>query len=401
MRNRPPRPSSPVAIVIVLLTALFSVLPGTAIQAAGITTTAEEPLFTDDFDRHSLLEAARRQAEYLRRIPEDDHFKLGTRTVSAELLRRSIATFIEIIEQESSPLVISRRVQESFDFLRAGAGENATFAGSMLVTGYFQPVLDGSLLPIPQFNHPLYRLPPDLIEHNNGTTTSIGRFCNGRLVPYWSREEIETRRPLAGNELLYLADPIEAFILHIQGSGKIRLRDGSCRPVRFAGSNGRPYRSIGRLLVDEGRLTLEQATLPGIVEYLHAHPGESQRILHANPRFIFFAWGKTGTVLGSGNIALTAGRSVAVDPSEIPLGTVAFLKSRQPVVDRNGHLQRWRALDRFVFPQDSGAAIRGGNRLDLFLGDGDEARHAAGLMREKGSLYILVEKSTNGLKKDE
>jgi membrane-bound lytic murein transglycosylase A len=221
-------------------------------------------------------------------------------------------------------------------------------------------------------------------------------------VPYWSREEIETQLPLAGTELLYLDDPIESFILHVQGSGRIRLRDGSSRSVRFAGSNGRSYRSIGRLLVDEGRLTLEQATLPGIVDDLRAHPGDLRRILHANPRYIFFTWGEAGAaVRGSGNIALTAGRSVAVDPSVIPLGTVAFLRTRQPVIDRDGRLQRWRTLDRFVFPQDSGAAIRGGSRVDLFLGDSERARHTAGLMREKGSLYILVKKSTNGRRRDD
>ena len=401
MRNRSLRLSLPVAIIIVLLAVLSSILLRTAIQAAEIRITAEEPLFTDDLDRHSLLQAARRQAEYLDRLPKNSHFNLGTRAVPTELLRGSIASFIEIIEQESSPQEISRRVQEDFLIFRAGTGDNAAFAGEMLVTGYFHPVIDGSLLPIPPFVHPLYRLPPDLIEHNNGDATSIARLCNGGLAPYWSREEIETRFPLAGNELLYLADPIEAFILHIQGSGKIRFRDGSCRSVRFAGSNGHPYRSIGKLLVDEGRLTLEQATLPGIVGYLRAHPAEARRILHANPRFIFFTWGEADAIRGSGNIALTAGRSVAVDPSVISLGTVAFLRTRQPVVDRNGRLQRWRALHRFVFPQDSGAAIRGGSRIDLYLGDGEEARQTAGLMREKGEMYILVKKIDERLTTDE
>ena len=395
MRNRPLRPSSPYAVIMLLLVVVSSLLPPNAIiRAAESTTTDEQLLFTDDLDRQSLLQAARRQAEYLRRMPGDRSFNLGTHAVPTGLLRRSIASFIEIIEQEPSLQGISRRLQEDFLLLPAGTGE-------ILVTGYFQPLIDGSLEPIPPFIHPLYRLPPDLIARDIGGATSIGRFCDGRFAPYWSREEIETRLPLAGNELLYLDDPIASFILHIQGSGIIRLRDGSCRSVRFAGSNGRPYRSIGRLLVAEGRLTLEQATLPGIVDYLRAHPGELRRILHANPRFIFFDWGEAGAVKGSGNIALTAGRSVAVDPSVIPLGTVAFLKTRQPVVDRDGQLRRWRPLDRFVFPQDSGAAIRGDSRVDLFLGDGEAARHVAGLMREKGALFILVKKSASGPREDD
>lgn len=402
MRNRPLHPSSRVAIIVLLLVFFSSIPLHSCCRAAEITATNEELLFIDDLDRQSLLQAARRQAEYLHRIPKDNRVKVGTHTVPTELLRRSVESFIQIIEQEYSPQRVSRRLQEEFLLFRAGTGEDAATAGGMLVTGYFQPVMEGSLKPIPPFIHPLYRLPPDLIERNNGGTPRIGRFCNDRFVPYWSREEIETQLPLAGTELLYLDDPIESFILHVQGSGRIRLRDGSSRSVRFAGSNGRSYRSIGRLLVDEGRLTLEQATLPGIVDYLRAHPGDLRRILHANPRYIFFTWGEAGAaVRGSGNIALTAGRSVAVDPSVIPLGTVAFLRTRQPVIDRDGRLQRWRTLDRFVFPQDSGAAIRGGSRVDLFLGDSERARHTAGLMREKGSLYILVKKSTNGRRRDD
>lgn len=393
MRNRPFRPSMRVAVIMLLLV-LSSVPPPAVIQAAEIAPTAGEPLFSDDLDRQSLLQAARRQAAYLRRMPQDSPFKPGPYAVPTELLRRSIASFVEIIEQESSPQGISRRLQEEFLLLPVGAGDTATPTGGMLVTGYFQPVIDGSLEPTPPFVHPLYRLPPDLISQNGGSSTNVGRLCDGRLVPYWSREEIETRLPLVGNELLYLNDPIESFILHIQGSGIIRLRDGSRRSVRFAGSNGRPYHSIGRLLVAEGRLTLEQATLPGIVAYLRTHPGELRRILHANPRYIFFDWGETGEVRGSGDIALTAGRSVAVDPSVIPLGTVAYLRTRQPVVDQDGRLQHWRPLDRFVFPQDSGAAIQGGSHVDLFLGDGEAARQTAGLMRERGILYILVKKST-------
>jgi membrane-bound lytic murein transglycosylase A len=162
--------------------------------------------------------------------------------------------------------------------------------------------------------------------------------------------------------------------------------------VRFAASNGHPYRSIGKLLVDEGRLILEEATLPGIEKYLHDHPEDMWRVLHANPRYIFFDWGKDEAIRGSAGMVLTPGRSIAVDPSAVPLGSVAFIMTRIPVFDEAGRLTGWRPLRRFVFPQDSGAAIKGPGRIDLFLGSGREARLAAGLMREDGDFYILLKK---------
>jgi membrane-bound lytic murein transglycosylase A len=349
-------------------------------------------VFDDDFDRRSLLQAGHRQAASLRRIPAATQYKLADRTVTAARLLASLESFIEILERESDPRNIARILQETFVIYQAAGRENAYTFGEMQVTGYFAPLLEGSLLPASPFLYPIYRPPPDLIGRKAGSRTVFGRLQGDTFLPYWSRAEIETRKLLAGNELVYLRDPFEAFLLHIQGSGKIRLRDGSCKAVRYAASNGQPYRSIGKLLVDEGKLTREQATLPGIEAYLQEHPGEMVRILHSNPRYIFFAWENEPGTQGSNNITLTAGRSVAVDQEIIPPGTIAFLSSRRPVFDDQGRLKDWLPLERFVFPQDSGAAIKGPGRVDLFLGDSHEARLAAGLMREKGSLYVLLKK---------
>ena len=361
-------------------------------QSLQITDPAGNRVFHDDFDRRSLLQAGHRQAAYLRRIPPATQYTLAGRTVTAARLLTSLESFLDILERESEPQSITRILQETFDVYQAVGRENADTFGEMLVTGYFAPLLEGSLLAAAPFLYPIYRPPPDLIGRKAGRRTVFGRLQGDTFLPYWSRAEIETRNLLAGNELVYLKDPLEVFLLHIQGSGKIRLRDGSCRAVRYAASNGQPYRSIGKLLVDEGRLSREQATLPGIEAYLQEHPEEMGRILHSNPRYIFFAWENEPGPQGSNNITLTAGRSVAVDQEVIPPGTIAFLSSRRPVFDDQGRLKDWLPLERFVFPQDSGAAIKGPGRVDLFLGDSHEARLAAGLMREKGSLYVLLKK---------
>lgn len=361
-------------------------------QSLQVVESSQALTFLDDFDHRSLLQASQRQAIYLRKIPATQQFTLADHTFSASWLLTSIEYFIDILERESEPRKITKILSDNFVVFQAVGVENADSRGQMLVTGYFELNAEGSLRPIAPFLYPIYRPPHDLISRRSGSKTVTGRFKGKTLAPYWTRAEIETRTLLAGSELVYLKDPIEAFLLHIQGSGKIRLRDGSSKAVRYATSNGHPYRSIGKLLIDEGRLTREQATLPEIENYLKRHPQEMQRIFHYNPRFIFFDWGNGTGPQGSNDISLTAGRSIAVDQKIIPPGTIAFLSTRRPVFDSRNSLKGWLPLGRFVFPQDSGAAIQGPGRVDLFLGDSHEARLAAGLMREKGSLYILVKK---------
>jgi membrane-bound lytic murein transglycosylase A len=386
------RRSFRICLICLPLLLFFSSDQGFCGQPLQVIAPPSSHVFHDDFDRPSLLQAGRRQAAYLRRIPAATQYPLAGRTVTAAELLASLETFIDILERESDPQSIARILRKTFVVYQAAGRENAAGFGEMLVTGYFAPLIEGSLKPASPFLYPIYRPPPDLIGRKAGRRTVFGRLQADTFLPYWGRAEIETRNLLAGNELVYLEDPFEAFLLHIQGSGKIRLRDGSCKAVRYAASNGQPYRSIGKLLVDEGKLTREQATLPGIENYLRKHPGEMRGILHANPRYIFFAWENGPSPQGSNNIPLTAGRSIAVDQEVIPPGTIAFLSSRRPIFDEQGRLKDWLPLERFVFPQDSGAAIKGSGRVDFFLGDSHEARLAAGLMREKGSLYILLKK---------
>ncbi len=205
--------------------------------------------------------------------------------------------------------------------------------------------------------------------------------------------EIDRDNPLAGSELVYLRDPFDAFLLQVQGSGRIRLADGSVKSVRFAGHNGQEYNSIGKLLVDEGKLSRKEVSIPAIRRYLSEHPGERKRILDHNPRVVFFTWGDEGNPQGSLGQELTPGRSVAIDNHTLPTALFGYLASRKPVVDSDGSILCWKPLTRFVLPQDSGAAIRGAGRVDLFLGSGTYARTTAGHMQEPGTLYFLLAKT--------
>jgi len=382
-------------ILLVFLLSLFPFLDNVALgQALRPVDPSHFPAFHDDLDRQSLLQAANRQATYLQGLPPKNALILAGHAYSPQQLLDSIKYFIQIVEQTNTSQDIGKILQKTFKVYQATGKNKGPVFGQMLVTGYYEPIFEGSLRRENPFLYPLYTQPADLICRKRSLVdkTGTGRFKDSAPLPYWTRAEIETRNILAGNELVFLKDPFEAFLLHVQGSGKIHLRDGSLRAVCYAASNGQPYRSIGKLLVDEKKMSLAEATLPAIEGYLRKHPGDMMRILHSNPRFIFFRWGDNAGPRGSNNILLTVGRSIAIDQHVLPPGTIGFLISRRPEFDKEGRLVKWLPLQRFVFPQDSGAAIQGAGRVDLFLGDSNEAMLSAGLMKEEGTLYFLLKK---------
>lgn len=355
------------------------------------------PSLRDDMDHQSLITAATRHLHYLKRLPSTTVVRLGKDLYSQDCLLESMETFLDILRQNPSPTEFDQAIRENFILYQAG-GRDKGEKGEMLITGYYEPLLDGSLTRVAPFIHPLYSPPHSLLSYRDpatGKKTAGRQDSKGEKVPFWTRAEIEGGNLLAGGELVYLKDPVDAFVLHVQGSGKIRLQDGSLRAIQFASTNGREYKSIGKLLVDEKKMTREEATMPTIRHYLRQNPGEQKRILHHNPRFIFFQWNdKKESPTGSLGLPLTAGRSIAVDPATLPTGVMAYLVSQKPVLDGEGRLLQWEPMHRFVLPQDAGAAIKGAGRADLFWGNGHYAETVAGNMKEQGQLYFLVKKNS-------
>ncbi len=354
------------------------------------------PLLRDDMDTKSLITAATRHLHYLRKLPSNTVIRLGKDLYSKGCLLESMKTFLDILKQNPSPSEFDHAIRKNFILFQAG-GRTQEKKGEMLITGYYEPLLEGSLTRSAPFLHPLYTPPDSLLAYRDpatGRKTTGRQGSNGKTIPFWTRAEIEEGNLLAGGELVYLKDPVDAFVLHVQGSGKIRLRDGSLRAVQFASTNGREYKSIGKLLVDEKKMTREEVTMPTIRHYLEQNPDEQKRILHHNPRFVFFQWNKKKeSPTGSLGLPLTAGRSIAVDPGTLPTGLIAYLVSQKPVLDQEGQLLKWEPMQRFVLPQDTGAAIKGTGRADLFWGNGHYAETAAGNMKEQGQLYFLVKKN--------
>ena len=269
-------------------------------------------------------------------------------------------------------------------------------AKGAMVTGYFEPELPGSLRPDDVFNIPVYALPDDLILLTNGTSRqglaadlTAARKSDGRLIPYFTRQEIE-EGALGGRgfEIAYLADVAEAFIMQVQGSGAIRLQNGDVLRVNFAGKNGHPYTSIGKLLIERGELEPENASLDGLLDWLRANSGRGRLLMWENRSYPFFrvlsdAEASNGPY-GSMGASLTPGRSLAVDPRYHQLGLPIWVAADE-LKDENEH-----SFKRLMIAQDTGSAIRGSVRGDIFWGSGAGAGNIAGKTKHICDFYILI-----------
>jgi membrane-bound lytic murein transglycosylase A len=264
--------------------------------------------------------------------------------------------------------------------------------GQGFATGYFEPELAGGRSRSAAAPHPLYRAPPDLVEAELGAfapdlarRTLRGRVEGSRLVPYHDRAAIEAGA-LAGRglELAWVADPYELFFLHIQGSGRIHLPDGAVLRVGYAGQNGHRYVAVGRLLVERGILPRGQAGMEAILAWMRANPAAATALMHENPSFIFFRELTGPGPLGSLGVALTPGTSIAADPAFLPPGAPALVAT----TTADGPFAR------LMVAQDTGGAIRGANRIDIFFGAGADARRLAGVQSAAASLTLLLPRAS-------
>jgi membrane-bound lytic murein transglycosylase A len=356
---------------------------------------------TDDGDLKSLQLALERSLNYFSQKmnggkPFPPSLNLSDQGFGPEALYRTLTQFQQVLSTAVEPADLDRKIRERFTFWEAQRrGEDAP----VLLTGYYEPVVKGNTSPGGAYQYPLYGRPLDLMEVKTGQPLldgnhrrCISRFEEGQRVPYYSRREIDTEGVLKGRglELVWLSDPWERFMLHVQGSGLVQFPDGRRIRVGYAGSNGRPYRSIGRVLAERGLLKEDELSLVRVREFLQDNPRLMEEIFNENERYIFFRVlpmmeGPNGSL----GVPLTAGRSIATDPGVYPPGALAYLVSRQPVWDEDGKIIGKKMIQRFVFNQDTGAAMQGPGRADLFFGIGNDAGMAAGMMKEEGRIFLL------------
>ncbi len=355
------------------------------------------PELSDDMDRDSLILAIRKNLEYLDRLDPKTVFRYGSDDFTCLQVRESQEEFLNLLSKGLDAGQLSREIREKFLIYRA-AGRPGD--GRIFFTGYYEPVCEGRLTRDQIFRYPLYRPPDDLIridlfqfsEKFKGETV-VARIDGKRVLPYYSRYQIEAERALKGRglEIVWLKDPVDVAFLHIQGSGRVKLPGGKDLQVHYKTSNGRPYRSIGRYMIERGFLGREEMSMQAIRKYLTGNPEVLEEVLNYNPSYVFFEEVEEGP-LGSLGVLLTPGRSIALDPKIYPRGALGFISCQKPLVNDQGKITGWTPFSRFVLNQDSGGAIKGPGRADIFWGSDPYAELTAGHLQHDGDLYFLMKK---------
>lgn len=342
----------------------------------------------DDMDYENLKEAAEQSISYYRKLSPGKIFQYGEFSYSPEEMAASMELFMEIIKNPQDGERI-KQIKEKFHFFESKNSEGEAF-----FTGYYEPVLEGSLMPEGKLSEPLFETPHDLIKVDLGQFSGelknewiVGRLKGDQLIPYDSRDEIvyEGSLQYRANPIAYV-DEIELFFLQIQGSGLIRFPDGSLKRVNYAQKNGHPYLSIGQVLKEE--IPDEEMSLQSIKAYLYANPDRVREIFSYNQSYTFFREVEEGP-LGNIEVPLTPDRSIAMDSRVIPKGGLGFIETVLPVI-KDGKVIEWEPVKRFVLIQDTGGAIREHGRVDLFLGHGERAGLTAGHLKHAGRSFLIV-----------
>jgi membrane-bound lytic murein transglycosylase A len=376
------------------------VKPPTRDNAMEQISSWSHPDFLDDMTYNGLEHSILQSLSYLNKIPADRQFIFGEDQYNTEHMIKSLQHFLNYIQTRPPRQDLKGFIQSDYRIYRS-VGRNGK--GEVLYTGYYEPLLKGSLVRSEQYRFPIYTRPRDLITidlslfHKKFKGEKIiGRYTDQSVVPYYDRSEIETDGVLEDKAgvLAWAKDPVDVFFLQIQGSGKVQLDNGEVFNVHYQTTNGRPYRSIGKLLIDEKKISVADMSMQKIREYLHNHPDEIDAVLNYNPSYVFFIIEPNGP-LGNINVKLTPGRSIALDRRIFPPAALAFIETEKPVIDDAGQIYSWQRFSRFVLNQDTGGAIRGPGRADLFWGNGPYAEIAAGHLKHTGTLYFLVLKSTS------
>jgi membrane-bound lytic murein transglycosylase A len=316
-------------------------------------------------------------------------FMASCRALGAKADWKSACAATPLVDQRDANAV--RQYFETWFVPNIVRAEDGADTG--LITGYYEPMLRGSRKRAGAYQTPLYKVPDDLLTIDLGNVYPNlknmrlrGRLVGKKVVPYSTRAEIE-RANLPGKELVWVDDPVEAFFLEVQGSGRVQLDDsGETVRIAYADQNGHPYKAIGRWLVEQGELTVEQASAQGIKAWIAAHPERRQELFNVNPSYVFFkeerlpdpSVGPKGAL----GVPLTPARSVAIDPKFLPLGAPLFLATTEAGSEV--------PMRRLMMAQDTGGAIRGAVRADFFYGFGGSAPDKAGLMKQQGKIWVLM-----------
>ncbi len=359
-------------------------------------------IIKDDGNRDLLLTSVKNSISYMERIPDERIFSFGKEEYSKIQMLESLQDFKSSLIKFGLSENFYSYIIKNFDFYSSATKK-------VLFTGYYEALLNGSKEKSGEYIYPIYKKPDDLVtvelkefpiyKKVKGLPTRITGRINeeNRIIPYYTRDEIDNLNILSGNnlELLWVKDPISLFFLHIQGSGIIKLENGEEIRINYAGSNGHPYRAIGKFLVEKGICEYNDLSMQFIATYIKENLDEAEEIFNFNPSYVFFRIVDEGPI-GSLGVPVTPFRTIATDRNIFPHGSLCYIKTKLPMFNNNGEITGYKPFIRFVLNQDTGGAIRSPSRADIFTGNGKKSERIAGHLKSYGKLFFLIKK--RGLK---
>jgi len=355
-------------------------LPGqTALRK--ITNPAEIPDFTTACSNLTdLKKAITNSLDYLSKPSSNGFFPCGEITHARAVA--SLRAFNELLDSGLAGSRLNAAIRSKFDvYISVGCDDE----GTVLFTGYYTPIFDGSPVRTERFQYPLYRQPDDLVKGLNGAILGQ-RGPDGQIRQYPSRAEIESSGMLKGNELIWLGNPFEVYIAHVQGSAKIKTPDGQLITVGYAANNGHEYCRIDKELIKDGKITRNQMSLAAMIDFFKTHLDEVNKYTWQNPRYVFFRI-EQGQPRGSLNAPVIPMRTIATDKSIFPRACLAYILT--PLHQTTDSQIAKRSHRVFVLDQDTGGAIRAAGRCDIYMGQGPAAGRLAGQTYQEGRLYYL------------
>jgi len=333
----------------------------------------------NESQRQALLKAVSYSLDYLS-TPKaaKDYRPQANAEFNLPRVKRSLVRFKELLLTTDSPAALEKAVKAEFVFYQSVGKDQQ---GKVEFTGYFEPTYTASRVPTPEYRYPLYRKP-----------TSFNRWSN----PHPTRSQLEGKDGLGSNqsilkgqELVWLSDRLEAFLVQVQGSAKLQITDGTTMTVGYDGTTNYPYISIGGELVKDGVFDKDELSLPKLLDYFATNPKQLNQYLPRNNRFIFFRKTDGKPPTGSLSVPVTGDRSIATDKSLMPPGALALIVAPIPDIQPTGEIET-KVVSRYVLDQDTGSAIKGAGRVDIFFGSGEVAGEKAGLLNSSGHLFYLL-----------
>ncbi|HHP7243627.1 MAG TPA: murein transglycosylase A [Elainellaceae cyanobacterium] len=335
-------------------------------------------------DRHRLLQSIDHSLRYLQTPAATQVYaQYAIPGFTLDRVQRSLERFRQLVVMSPSPEALQAAVLREFDLYQSIGTDGL---GTVEFTGYFEPTYQASRTPTADYRYPLYRLPPDIETWPD---------------PHPTRSQLEgddglqSDRRLRGLELVWLRDRLEAFLVQVQGSARLQLTDGTTMSIGYAGRTQYSYTSIGRELVNDGKIPEAELSLPAVIDYFRFYPADLNSYLSRNNRFVFFRETFGAPPTGSLGVPVTAERSIATDKSIMPPGALALIQTHLPLSSDSSESElesRW--VSRYVLDQDTGGAIRGAGRVDIFMGTGQSAGDRAGLVNSRGRFYYLLVKDS-------